>query len=120
MNIRRIFIPGQFQDVYLYRGWLIALTQYRTLRFLDLSSASENLSSFVVAASERSIFRSSSEFEHGLITPYSHDERTLDTESIATPNTWSERDLKLDARVVLDLAVYKYHLYVGTDKGLFS
>jgi hypothetical protein len=120
VNIRRIFIPGRFQDAYLYRGWLIGLTQYRTLRFLQLATASENIASFLSAASEPSTPRTPSEFEHGSVIPYSGEEGPLDSQSIVIPRSWTEGDIQLNANIVLDLAVYKYRLYVGTDKGLFS
>jgi hypothetical protein len=120
MKVERLLIPGRFQDVYLYRGWFIGLTDYRSLKFVHLPSVSDQVRRFFRASESSSSDAGIAEDRTGEPTPEAHAPQLAPQILDMATGFSRDVDLVVDASVVLDLAVYRQHLYVGTDKGLYS
>ncbi len=119
MNITRLFIPGSFQDSYLYRNWFVGLTGYRSLKFVDMRGGSERLRAFFASAVSSSPESDGESAVYGSPTPEGSG-GIVSEERLPQGGVFArEVDLEVGADVVLDLAVYRHRLYVGTDKGLF-
>src|SRR5258708_964125 len=50
MKVQRLLVPGRFQDAYLYRDWLIGLTDYRSLKFVHLATFPDQVLRFFKAS----------------------------------------------------------------------
>ncbi len=120
MRVQRLLIPGRFQDVYLYRSWFIGLTDYRSLKFVHFPTMSNQTLQFFQASASGRTDALLGGGDTGQITPEGYHSRlapeVLDRSAAFT----REVDLVVDANVVLDLAVYRQHFYLGTDKGLYT
>jgi hypothetical protein len=120
MRIQRLLVPGRFQDAYLYRGWLIGLTAYRSLKFIHLPSISDQVLQFLKAPISGSSDVAVGQGDAGGPAPEGATSQLATEVLQITKEFTREVDLVVDANVVLDLAVYKEHLYLGTDQGLFT
>ncbi|HKD83593.1 MAG TPA: hypothetical protein VKB58_02505 [Terriglobales bacterium] len=117
MRLRRLLIPERFQDGYLYRQWFIGLTEYRSLKFVHLPSISSRVLRLFEPPSGQADMGERSPGAHVPEAPV-----VLTTPEVLAVNAGFARevDLVVNASVVLDISVYRQHLYIGTDKGLFS
>ena len=135
MNTVRLFIPGQFDDVYLYMDHIVAITASKTYRFYNLTAIASHLESilpnnlsvptfmfsrndWIGSKSFKTLFTNvgvATAFQQALVSfpaPYV----ALDEPQFRL----AEYDINIpDLRYVLDVTVYNQRLYLGTDKGLF-
>lgn len=134
MRTVSIFIPGRFEDAFLYFGRLVALTENQSLRFYNMERLVDSLEKqfpdaiplltwlFVrndwLASGQFKSLMQSPELRRGfcalfdlLPNPCIH--------PLAEASEESEEDLGVNATVILDLRVYNQRIYIGADSGLF-
>lgn len=134
MIIPKLFLPGDFEDAFLYMGRLIVLTEEHTIRSYNLQMIVDSIEekmrgqvpvpSYMFAHNEwiyespfQSIMRNdgvSNAFLRALAQfpePYLElDERLL---------RLSEHELGIEARTLLDMNIYNRRLYIAADTGLY-
>jgi hypothetical protein len=120
MKVQHLFIPGRLQDGYLYRGWFIGLTDYRSLRFVELKALPNEALRFLQSSVSSNGEAAIGETDLGEPTPGGVVSQVSPVVVQAAGEFTREVDVVVDAKVILDLAVYREHLYLGTDNGLFS
>ena len=135
MKILSIRIPGRFEDAFIYRGHLLAITEEMSIRRYALNKLIENLynefPSGIPVLSHlflRNDWLGNEQFQallsnpkiaHTFLTLFdSLEALSVKSELNAPPQ--NEQALNLDARVVLDMDIYNDALYLGTDAGLYS
>lgn len=134
MKTASIFIPGSFEDAYLYMGRLVAVTERQSLRFYNIYRLITALEDTQPAAIPlltwvflRNDWLASEQFKSLM--------RNADLARVfwslfgrlPTPLTCKgadaslelEEDLGLNAKVVLDMRLYNRRIYLGADNGLF-
>src|SRR6266851_1060976 len=131
VKILRVFLPGDFEDAYVYMGWLIVLTSRRSLRLYNMEQAADNIDASHPRASPVAhyFFARNDWFRSGPFRALmSHDElsrlfwqstegfpASLDASSHFV--LASEYDLGIESSVLLDLACYGGRLYIGASDG---
>jgi len=131
-----LFLPGSFEDVYIYMGRLIILTAERSLRLYKLEHIVDDLEKRF--SSSRPVFTylftrndwlASTQFgallrnrsiHSAFLTSMQQASRQPYVEIPTHLNYLElERELKIPVRILLDFAVYNQRLYFGTDAGLY-
>jgi hypothetical protein len=134
MRTASIFIPGSFEDAYLYMGRLIAVTENRSLRFYNLEQLVGAVERGFAAAIPvltwlfvRNDWLASGQFASLMHNPdlfgvfFSLFDRLPQPCfcSDADAAIETEEDLEMDATVILDMRLYNQRVYIGADSGLF-
>jgi hypothetical protein len=134
MKTASIFIPGQFDDAFLYMGRLLVFTANRDIQVWNLDQLSERLQSELPTSGEvpkwmfcRNDWLTSGQF-HSLMKTPGILERVIENFSrfpqpfveIKSDGYQQQFPLALNADQLLDVLVYAGRLYVATDGGLFD
>lgn len=135
MKIAKLFVPGNYEDAFLYKGWLLAVSVERTVDVFDLRRMVDDLqrqttldtsflpmlflqndwfhgSQFKTFMSNEVVFSTLCSFYDSLPSPIEveHPEHYL-----------HEKDeFPIETRSILDVNIYKDRLYLGIDKGCFQ
>ncbi|MCI0529839.1 MAG: hypothetical protein L0Y56_20540 [Nitrospira sp.] len=134
MKVIKLFLPGRFEDSYVYMGRLLVLTENRTLRMYNLDRIVDFLevqfsgslpvptlmflrndwlesSQFKSLMKNKGMARSFLAAFEKFPQPFVElDEKAFRSE---------EQDLNIPARVLLDMLIYNKRLYVGADTGFY-
>ena len=134
MRTATVHIPGDFEDAYLYMGWLVVVTAERSLRFYklddivaavgELAPSSQYVAELMFRHNEwltgaqfASLMRTPSAAQNILdqfaLFPKPHFE-------ISPTIQFEEQDVRIGTNVVLDCLVYNRQVYIGSKDGLFS
>ena len=134
MIIAKLFIPGRFEDAYIYMGRLILVTGNLTLRHYNLNEVIERLelknSRNIPAA--RSLFArndwlSTEQFRLQMRNPDIADAyvrairglgEMIELDDLLSVEGEQEINLRMDA--LLDLTIYRRRVYLAADTGLFD
>lgn len=133
MKVLRLFIPGRFEDVQLYMGHLVAFTEDRDVRLLELEPFATRLGEqyaewqgIAVLAFARNDWLSTSQFKTMAATPGVSDALRTNLAKLSRfplvvepPAIEPLHGLRLRANVLLDTLFYGTRLYVGTDAGFY-
>jgi hypothetical protein len=134
MKVVKIYIPGRFEDAFLYRGWLVAVTEEKSLRFVALSritsaiKGSEQSDPWPSLLFLRNDWINSEQFEcltrnnsvrRALLKSLSAFAERIHYINLAE-TAFRELDPNLPCDLVYDLNIYYGRVYFGTDCGLFD
>lgn len=135
MKVAKLLIPGEFEDAFLYRGWLIAVTVNRTVDVYDfrhmVSSVGSTLSqgdSFLPMLFLRNEWLHGAQFNAFMSNAdvYStfcsfFDDLPSPIEVVESQGFIHHREpIGIDSRAILDLNIYNDRLFLGLDKGCFQ
>lgn len=134
MRTATLYIPGDFEDAYLYMGWLVVVTAERSFRFYDLDDIVAEISKRVPSSAyiAELMFRhnewlTSAQFMSLTKTPSAVQEIVTQFELFPKPHFqispevgFKEHDVRIATNVVLDYFIYNRQIYVGSKDGLFS
>jgi len=134
MRTATLYIPGDFEDAYLYMGWLVAITSERSFRFYDLDDIVAEICKQVPSSAyiAELIFRhnewlTSAQFVSLTRTGSAVQEIVSQFNLFPKPHFqipsevgFKEHDVRIDTNVVLDYFIYNRQIYVGSKGGLFS
>jgi hypothetical protein len=136
MRIAKLFLPGQYEDAYVYRGRLVALTENRQLRVYDLEKIVQEMeenewkesipaptwlfsrNDWLVSQQFKSLVRNEDIKQAFLRFINRINGRTLDV--VAQDDFLvTQKDLDLTDPMILDLLIYNGRMYVGATRGLY-
>jgi hypothetical protein len=134
MKIAKLFLPGRFEDAFVYMGRIVVLTEERTIQFWDFDKIAAHVAEINVASNPASAFMfsrndwlSSSLFKE--VMRNADVAREIVSAFDRFPQPYyevkaqefqiSEEDLPFSARVLLDMNIYQSRIYLGADSGLF-
>ncbi len=134
MRTATIHIPGEFEDAYLYMGWLVVVTAERSFRFYALDDIVEEICKFAPSSNyiTQLMFRhnewlTSGQFASLTKTPSVLQEIVAQFNLFPTPHfqippeiKFKEHDVRIGTNVILDCFIYNRQIYVGSKDGLFS
>jgi hypothetical protein len=134
VKILRVFLPGDFEDAYVYMGWLIILTSRHSLQLYNMEQAANSIDASYPEASPvaRYFFARNDWFRSGpfraimshadLAKPFWRSTEAFPASLDASPHfaLASEYDLGLKSSVILDLACYGGRLYIGSSDGFYD
>jgi hypothetical protein len=134
MKFTRLFLPGNFEDAYVYMGQLVALTVERDLEIYNLERILSSLEAryedispvlrlmFLrndwLAGALFQLLMQSKDISRDIISMLERFPQPfilLDTR-FAEPQ---KRELKVPAHVILDMTIYNSRLYMGADNGFY-
>src|SRR5689334_13648724 len=130
MKQLRLFIPGHFEDAYLYMGWLLMLTESRTLRVVRIEDIVQSLSATLPHSSHvvrmmlsQNEWIGSLQFRSWLTDTSAVRALSSEFEDLPSPRLElnmnrfqvSENELRVNATVCLDILLYNQRLFVCTD-----
>ena len=134
MTILKLFFPGEFEDAYVYMGRLVTLTGNRSVRFHDLDEITAkleegypDLAPALQLAFARNDWLASEQFRSicrspGVYSAIREAYARFPQPAIVIEEGLDyrpEEDLKIKARVLLDLLIYNSQVYVASDAGLY-
>jgi hypothetical protein len=135
MNFVKLFIPGNFEDAYLYKGQLLMLTEDRTIHVYELERVVELLNAqypdlrpvpelmflrndWLVSSQFGSLMQNQDVARAVLGAFRRCDKRLLELNNgMFEPRV---QNLEVPARVLLDVMLYNDRMYVGADTGLYD
>src|SRR5579859_5977811 len=134
MRTATLYIPGDFEDAYLYMGWLVVVTADRSFRFYNLDDIVAEICKQVPSSAyiAELMFRhnewlTSAQFMSLTKTPSAVQEVVTQFDLFPKPHFqippevgFKEHDVRIDTNVVLDYFIYNRQIYVGSKDGLFS
>jgi hypothetical protein len=134
MRTAALHIRGDFEDAYLYMGWLVVVTAERSFRFYGLDEIVSEIRNMLPDSTyvAELMFRhnewlTSAQFDS--LTKTSSLARDVITQFDLFPHpcfevprevSFKEYDIRVGTSVVLDYFIYNRHVYVGGKDGLFS
>jgi hypothetical protein len=133
MKVLSIFIPGRYEDAYVYRGRLILLTENLSIRVCYLEEVAEFLEAqypqtkpiptfmfsrndWLAGATFKSLMQNE-EVANATVSLF--DEFPQPYVEMKESFLSEEQDLDVPARVILDLTIYNDRLYLGADSGFY-
>jgi hypothetical protein len=133
MKVLSIFIPGRYEDAYVYRGRLILLTESLGIRVCYLERIAEFLEAqyprtkpiptlmfsrndWLVGAAFKTLMRSE---KVAGATVSLFNEFPQPYVKINESFLSEEQELEVPAQVILDLTIYNDRLYLGADSGFY-
>jgi hypothetical protein len=134
MKTATLYIPGNYEDAYLYMGWLVVVTAQRSFRFYSLDEIVAAIGKQVPASAyiAELMFRhnewlTSAQFRSLTRTPSSTHDIAAQFDLFPKPYLqippevgFHEHDVRIGTNVVLDYLIYNRQMYVGSKDGLFS
>jgi hypothetical protein len=134
MRTATLYIPGDFEDAYLYMGWLVVVTAERSFRFYNLDDIVAEISKQVPDSAyiAELMFRhnewlTSAQFKSLIGTPSAVQEIVTQFTLFPKPHFqisselgFKDHDVRIRSNVVLDYFIYNRKIYVGSKDGLFS
>ena len=134
MRTATAYIPGSFEDAYIYMGWLVVLTAERSFRFYGLDDIVTEIAGQVPHSAyvAELMFRhnewlTSAQFKSLTKTSNTRQEIVAQFDIFPKPyfevpadDGLREYDVRAGTNVVLDYLIYDRHIYVGSKDGLFS
>jgi hypothetical protein len=134
MRTATVYIPGDFEDAYLYMGWLVVVTAERSFRFYNLDEIVAEICNLVPSSAyiAELMFRhnewlTSAQFISLTKTPSAVQEVVTQFGLFPKPHFqippevgFKEHDVRIGTNVVLDYFIYNRQIYVGSKDGLFS
>ena len=131
-----LFLPGNFEDAYIYMGRLLILTAERSLRFYDIEKIvggiEEQMPQFQplftylftrndwLASTQFKSLLKNHEFLNTFLSIFHQASKEPYFEIKENPKHLQfEFELGIPANVLLDMAVYNQRLYFGADTGLY-
>jgi hypothetical protein len=134
VKILRLFLPGQFEDVQLYMGHLVAFTTERDARLIELESFCNEVGNLYPEWKGRAVFAfarndwlGSSQFQTLMDSPQMNvtfrrriNRLAKNTLEVTPPYDGTLGRFDLDADVLLDTHFYGRRLYAATERGLFD
>ncbi len=136
MRTLSLFLPGNYEDAYIYMGRLLILTAERSLRFYNFDQIIEGIEEQLPQAKPaltylfiRNDWMASAQFK-ALLGNHRVIKAFLATVQQASKDPYLEieenpkylqleLELSIPARVLLDITVYNRRLYFGADTGLY-
>jgi hypothetical protein len=133
MKLANIFVPGLFDDAFVYMGRLLAFTTEKTVRVWNLERIAEqilNVAPRTRPAPEllfsRNDWLATGVFESMMGSPRTLKSFLAQLDNFPTPHFELEAhscdqefDLDVASDHLLDVLIYRSRLYLGTEKGLF-
>ncbi len=137
MNIARLFIPGRFEDAYIYMGRLVVLTENKTIRVYNLDQIVADLeeqypatipvptlmfsrNDWLAGPQFISLMRNKNVAQDIFSAFKIFSDQVIDLGQFIRPGMFSEQDLHISATVFLDMHIYSARLYLGADNGFYS
>ena len=132
MIVSKIIIPGRFEDAFIYRGYLIAVTEELTLKWVQLDLLANQIRSdqhepWPELLFVRNDWLNSGTFKAVQKSPVIRDHlaRSLtgfaSTEHIVNADwDWSEFDPKMGAERLYDFHIYNGRVYFTSEKGIYD
>lgn len=134
MKTATLFIPGSFEDAYLYMGWLVVVTSQQSFRFYNLDAIVAEMvslhpqSAYVAELMFRhNEWLTSTQFASLTRTPSSVQDIVTQFDAFPKPCfelprdvPFEEHNIRIGSNVVLDYIIYNREMYVGSKDGLFS
>ncbi|MGB8348626.1 MAG: hypothetical protein WCD86_27345 [Ktedonobacteraceae bacterium] len=137
MNIAKLFLPGRFEDAYIYMGRLVVLTENKTIRIYNLDQIVADLEEQYPAtipvptlmfsrndwlASHQfiSLMRNKNVAQDIFSAFKIFSDQVIDLGQFIRPGRFSEQDLHISATAFLDMHIYSARLYLGADNGFYS
>ena len=134
MRTVTLFIPGTFEDAYLYMGWLVVVTAGRSFRFYDLDdivAESNNLApssayiadlmfrhnEWLTSPQFRSLIKTSSAAQD-IVTQFDRFPKPYLQIPASVP--FEEHEVRIGTNLVLDYFIYNRQIYLGGKDGVFS
>ena len=137
MRIAKLFIPGRFENAYVYRGRLLVITENKTLLAYSLEKFAEGLEAaypeimaiptymllqndWFDSSQFKSLIRNR-EIAQAFLGAFNRFEsRCSDFEVRKEYPNLKQENLKIRSSLVTDLILYNDRMYVATDDGLHS
>jgi hypothetical protein len=134
MRTATLHIPGDFEDAYLYMGWLVVITSERSFRFYNLDEIVAQVRELVPSSTYIAdlMFRhnewlTSAQFVSLIKTPSAAQDIVRQFDLFPKPHVqipeevgFQEYDVHIGSNLVLDYFIYNRQIYVGSKDGLFS
>jgi hypothetical protein len=134
MKTATLYIPGSFEDAYLYMGWLVVLTAERSFRFYNLDEIVAKIGDRLPSSGyvAELMFRhnewlTSAQFRSLTKTPSATQDIVAQFDAFPKPYLqippdvgFEEHNVLIGTNAVLDYLIYNRKMYVGNKDGLFS
>jgi hypothetical protein len=134
MKIAKLFIPGSFEDAYIYRGQLIVLTEERSLRVYSLNTLIATIEKNIKGISPiltylflRNDWLGSEQFKMqsgnvGFRRAFLKSFELFPQPYLELSHgrlESQEETIDIDASVLLDMSIYNGRMYIGADTGFY-
>ncbi len=134
MKIIKLFLPGRFEDAYLYKERLLILTEGRTLRVYHLKHLLDNLENkypdlapVIAMMFANNNWQQDRLFKSFLKNPNIADIMSRIFEKFPQPHLevqeidalQTEEEVKITGPTLLDLLAYNQRLYIGASSGFY-
>lgn len=134
MRTATLHIPGNFEDAYVYMGWLVVVTAERTLRFYNLDEIVAGIAKQVPSSAYISelMFRhnewlTSAQFKSLTKTPSATQDIGKQFDRFPKPHVqippdvgFEEHSVHFGENAILDYLIYNRQIYLGGKDGLYS
>jgi hypothetical protein len=137
MKFAKLFLPGRFEDAYIYMGKLVVLSEDKTICMYNLDQIVADLEMRYPSATpvltylfSRNDWLASAQFAalmrnkniaQSIVSEFElFGDQVIDLGQFIRPAVFSEQDLKISATVFLDMHIYSARLYLGADNGFYS
>jgi hypothetical protein len=133
MKTATVHIPGNFEDSYVYMGWLVVLTAERSFRFYNLdhivAEASKKVPESAYVADlmfRHNEWLTSAQFKALTRTASTKQNLLMQFDAFPQPYLelptaqYTEHDIRVGTSLVLDYLIYNRQIYVGGKDGLFA
>jgi hypothetical protein len=133
MKFAQLFFPGDFEDAYVYMGWLNCISCDRTLRMYNVERLAERLAEGRLPNVAAYFFARNDWLRTDQFKALMRDEkvrvaffRSMDAFapsariSVEANTIDGSRPLDMPADLILDLLFYNSRLYLGTEIGMFD
>jgi hypothetical protein len=133
MKTATLYIPGTFEDAYLYMGWLVVVTAEQSFRLYSLDEIVAGIGNRLPGSAYIAdlMFRhnewlTSAQFRSLTKTPSATQDIITQFDTFPKPYQipaevrHEERYIRVGTNVMLDYLIYNRQIYLGSRDGLFS
>ena len=134
MNIVTLFLPGSYEDAYLYMGRLLTLTVERSLRIFDMESIIHQIETLYpepyplftwlflrndwISSTQFRSLLANNQIASAFISAFDliPQDKAIELTDISPQ---IEHSIDISTKVILDLTIYNKRIYICSDSGLY-